>query len=122
MSCDIDTISAAEKDICYMSGTEININGGLVVKDQNGDPVNLAGVEMEMHVKRRRTDSTVKALIAFKTSDGTLVLSGVDNNVVTPQGVYQMDQDTYYHDLLRLDIPEYVIKGKFLVDGNVTRP
>ena len=122
MSCDINTITAAEKDVCYLAGTEISQSSARTVTDQDGNPVNLSGVSLVTHVKRKRTDPTSKAIIIFSTATGTLTVSGANNNVLTWSGVHQIDQDIYYYDTLREDIPEYIEKGKFLVTGNVTRP
>lgn len=122
MSCDINTETAVVKDVCYMSGSELSSNCTYAVIDADGDAVDLSAVSLVTHIKRRRTDPIAKALIVLKTSNNTITVGGAGNNEITWHGVHEIDQDVYYYDTLREDIPEYIQKGKFLVSGNVTRP
>ena len=121
MICNIDTITAADKDICYMAGTEISTNGFFDVTDANGAAVDLSGIALELQVKYKPEDPLTRALIVFKTTDGTLTVSGASNNRVTLHGVYQPKIGLWYHDLLRKDVPEYIMKGRFNVVSNTTR-
>lgn len=121
MNCDIDTITAAEVDICYMAGTEISNSGTYAVTDINGLAVDLSGIELELQVKYKPEDPLSRAIIVFKTTDGTLTVGGASNNEVTMNGVYQVDAGLRYYDLLRKDVPEYVMFGRFKITSNTTR-
>lgn len=119
MSCDLNTIAAAEKDICYYSGDAYDMT--FAVTDENGNAVDLSGKDLAFQVKRRRTDPTSKALISLTTTSG-ITVSGASNNVVTLALEASIDQDVYYHDLENSTDKETIMFGKFLVTGDVTRP
>jgi hypothetical protein len=121
MNCDINTTTWAEKDICYTAGQEISNNGTYSVTDENGNPVDLSGVELEMQVKYKPKDPLSRVIIRLRTSDGTLTISGVDNNYVTMHGKYQVAAGDRYHDLFRFDTDEYIMKGVFRIYASGTR-
>ena len=108
-------------DIEYYPGSEISRKGFWTVTDQDDNPVNLTGVELEMQVKFSPKDHLSRAFIVFKTTDGTITVGGDDGNEITLNGVYQIEERHYYHDLLRKDVNDYVWYGKFIVTTNVTR-
>jgi hypothetical protein len=121
MNCDVNTTTWATKDICYTAGQEISNNGTFSVADENGDPVDLSGVELEMQVKYKPEDPLTRAIIVFKTTDGTITVGGSDNDEITLHGVYQVDAGDRFHDLLRKDTTEYIMKGVFRIYANTTR-
>lgn len=121
MICDINTETAAEKDICYMAGSEISNNCTYAITDEDDVPVDLSGVEIEAQVKYKPEDPLTRAVIVFKTTDGTISISGASNNYITFHGTYQINGGFYYYDVLRKDVPEYIQKGVFRIDSNVTR-
>jgi len=121
MICNIDTKTAAEKDICYMAGSEISNNGTFAVTDASGNPVDLTGVVLEMQVKYKPDDPLTRAIIVFKTSDSTITISGASNNLITLHGNYQVKTGLWYHDLYRFDNEEYIMAGRFNIVSNVTR-
>lgn len=112
---------AAKQNIDYYSGQELSQLGVFTVTDGDGDPVDLSGQELELHVKKFKTDSLSDALIILKTSDQTLIVTGVDDNEVVLNGVHQIDKGKYYQDLFWADVPDYIWEGDFMVKGNVTR-
>ena len=121
MTCNIDTKTAADIDICYMNGSELSNNGTFTITDEDGNAVDLSSVELEMQVKWKPEDPLTGAVIVLGTVAGTLVISGALNNTVTMQGVYQVTPRLYYYDLLRKDIPEYIMAGRFNIIDNITR-
>ena len=121
MNCDIDTTTWAEKDICYTAGQEISNNCTFDVADASGNPVDLSGVELEMQVKYKPEDPLSRVIIRFRTSDNTITISGVGNDRITLHGVYQINAGDRYHDLIRKDTTEYLMKGVFRVYANTTR-
>ena len=121
MNCDINTTTWATVDICYAAGQEISNNATFAITDENGNPVNLLGVQLEMQVKYKPEDPLTRALIVFKTTDSTITISGAGNNYITLHGKYQVKIGLWYHDLYRFDLEEYIQKGRFKIDSNVTR-
>lgn len=121
MICDINTQTAAEVDMCYMAGSEMSNNGTFAISDEVGNPVDLSGVELEMQVKYKPEDPLTRAIIVLKTTDSTLTISGANNNYITMHGTYQVPEGLRYYDILRKDIPEYIQKGRFKINSNVTR-
>lgn len=77
MRCDIDTIAAAQYDVCYMAGTEISTNGTFAVTDENDLPVDLSLASLQLQVKYKPEDPLTRALIVLKTTDATLTVGGV---------------------------------------------
>lgn len=113
------SVKPAYIDIDYYSGDEMDKS--YAVTDADGAAVNLTGVALIMQVKRRRTDPVAKVLAEFRTDDNTLTVSGANGNIVTLSGAHALDQNIFYQDMERQDVPETVWYGKFLVIGDVTR-
>ena len=120
MNCDIDTIRAAEFDICYMAGTEISNNCTFAV-NENGNPVNLLGATLTMYVKYKPEDPNTRAIIEFSTTAGTITISGASNNYITLHGVHQVAKGLRYHDIYWTEEEDYIGKGMFRIDANTTR-
>jgi hypothetical protein len=121
MNCNINTTTWAEVDICYTAGQEISNNCTFAITDENGNPVDLFGVEIEAQVKYKPEAPLTRAIIVFKTTDGTLTISGADNNYITFHGAYQVKAGDRFYDVLRKDTTEYLQKGVFRIYPNVTR-
>jgi hypothetical protein len=121
MNCDINTTTWAEADICYTAGQEISNNCTFAITDEDGNPVDLSGVELEAQVKYKPEDPLTRAIIVFKTTDGTLTVGGVGNNEITFNGAYKINSGDRYYDVLRKDTKEYIQKGIFRIYSNTTR-
>ncbi len=121
MICGVDTIKAAEFDICYMAGTEIGNNSTFAVTDENDLAVDLTGATLEMQVKYKPEDPESRAIITFKTSDGTITISGAENNYITLRGQYQVDEGLRVHDIWWEEQKDYLGKGFFKITANATR-
>ena len=116
----LDGIKAKLITITYYQNDDSDLT--FAVTDENDDPVDLSGDDLLMHVKKKRTDSTAKAVAVFSTAANTITGAGASDNEVTLSGSYDIDQDSYVYDLERTAIEETVMYGPFLVTGDVTRP
>lgn len=115
-----DTIRAEKKDISYYQNDELNYSF-YVVDRESGAAVDVSGDVIYMHVKKKRTDPTTKAVAVLSTVAGNLVVSGAEGNIITLTGEYDLGQDDYCFDIDDITIKETIRFGLFKVTGDVTR-
>ena len=86
-----------------------------------GLEVDVSGDELNAQIKKNRSDSEDKAVANLSTTDGTIVVSGVDGDIVTLLGQYDLKRDSYYIDIENTTQKNTIRYGRFNVTADTTR-
>lgn len=119
--------AAAVHFILYSHAT---FSGSAILRDEDGNPVDLTGCTAVMHVRRDIDDDA--PLISMSTSDGDIELGGADGTIEFDAGLpsdldFDIDSDGEYfvHDIL-VTYPDGTTErewqGSITAQKTVTRP
>lgn len=112
----LDPFPAQYYDIPYYRNDEFTRS--IIVTDEDDDPVDLSAKDLLMQIKNYKGDST--ALYEL-TSGSEITVGGVNSNVVTFSGTYDLEPGSYYYDLRNTTDSETIMYGQFIVTGDVAR-
>lgn len=101
------------------------------LKDSAGDPVDLTGRTALMHIRRNLEDTT--PVYVLSTTDGTIVLGGVDGTITlslsaleTAEPLVEWEGESWVHDLIltitATGYAERTYQGAIFVMPGSTRP
>ena len=115
-----DTRTAERGDIEYYQNDELNYS--FYVTDRStGDPIDVSGDVLNAQIKRKKTDTEDAAVANLSTTAGTIVVSGINGNIVTLTGQYDLDLSSYYYDVENTTQENTIRYGRFKVTGDTTR-
>jgi len=112
----LNNIKAANYEISYYRNDEFDLS--IAVTDSDGDPVDLSVKTIKLTLKSStRATSNVLQL----TTASEITISGVNNNIITFSGTYDLDRTSYAYDLENTTDAETIMYGLFLVTQDITR-
>lgn len=116
----INTIKAANVDLKHYSGDVFDL--WVAITNSDDTPYDMDGKSLVMQIKRKKTSST--SLMTLQTPN-EITVSGTDNNEIKCDKVITLpealDEKAYYYDIENVTDHVTILKGKFEVEGDVTR-
>jgi hypothetical protein len=112
----ITAIKGSNTDLEYYQNSELPLV--VAVTDSDGNPVDLSGKAIVLHIKYYKSDT---ATLAALTVGSGIAIGGASNNELTFSGQYDLESGVVYYDCINTDDNDPIMYGQFIVYGNVYR-